>query len=44
MIVKGVYTPLGIIAYSLHQYRTHMMIPRGVYTPLGIIACPPRPP
>ena len=32
MIPKGVYTPLGIIACPLQQYRTHRMIPRGLHT------------
>ena len=32
MIPRGLYTPLGIIACPLDQYRTHAMIPR-VSTP-----------
>ena len=32
MIPKGVYSPLGIIACPLQQYRSHVMIPRGLHT------------
>ena len=42
MILRRLYTPLGIIACPPNKYRTHGMIPTRVYTPLGIIGLDTR--